>query len=116
VDECKPLVHGGGQRAGRGGGGASRVAAIRLHPHGKAVRVTIFHPISIWEIDMGDRFGIRYIDMVVYHIDMDILDVDMESGLMMWDMLSLLKAVQVGGPRLISGILRLISAVEAQIR
>jgi hypothetical protein len=53
---------------------------------------------SIWEIDIGDRygrsdineistglsiwnmvyrFGIRYIDMVIYRIDMVILDIDM---------------------------------------
>ena len=62
---------------------------------------------SIWEIDMGDRYGrsdinkisigiskrdigyrygIRYIDMVIYHIDMVILDIDMEYGLMIWEM------------------------------
>jgi hypothetical protein len=29
MNKCKPL----------GGGGASRVAAVRLHPHGKAVQV-----------------------------------------------------------------------------
>jgi len=70
-------------------------------------RVTRYDPISIWEIDMGDRygrsdineisiriskwdmgyrFGIRYIDMVIYHIDMVILDIDMGYGLMIWEM------------------------------
>jgi hypothetical protein len=62
---------------------------------------------SIWEIDMGDRYGrsdineisieisiwdmcnrygIWYIDMVIHHIDMVILDIDMEYGLMIWEM------------------------------
>jgi hypothetical protein len=70
-------------------------------------RVTRYDPISIWQIDMGDRYGrsdingisigismwdmgyrfwIRYIDMVVYHIDMVILDIDMGYGLMIWKM------------------------------
>ena len=40
--------------------------------------------ISIW--DMGYRFGIQYIDMVIYHIDMFILDIDMGYGLMIWEM------------------------------
>ena len=31
--------------------------------------------ISIW--DMGYRFGIWCVDMVIYHIDMVILDIDM---------------------------------------
>jgi len=39
---------------------------------------------SIWDIDMGD--GIWCIDIVVYHIDMVILDVDMGYGLMIWEM------------------------------
>ena len=39
--------------------------------------------ISIW--DMGYRFGIRYIIMVIYHIDMVILDIDMGHGLMIWE-------------------------------
>jgi hypothetical protein len=38
--------------------------------------------ISLW--DMGYQFGIRYIDMVIYHIDMVILDMDMGYGLMIW--------------------------------
>jgi len=70
-------------------------------------RVTRYDPISIWQIDMGDRigrsdtneisigisiwdmgyrFGIPYIDMVIYHIDMVILDIDMAHGLMIWEM------------------------------
>jgi len=40
--------------------------------------------VSIW--DMGYRFGLRYSDMVIYHIDMVILDIDMGYGLMMWEM------------------------------
>jgi hypothetical protein len=39
--------------------------------------------ISIW--DMCYRSGIRYIDMVIYHIDSVILDIDMGSGLMIWE-------------------------------
>ena len=60
--------------------------------------MTRYDPISIWGVDMGDlygrsdineisigisiwsmvcRFGIRYIDMVIYHIDIVILDIDM---------------------------------------
>jgi hypothetical protein len=67
----------------------------------------IYDPISIREIDMGDRhgrsdideisiristwnvcyrYGIRYIDMVIYHIDTVILDIDTEYGLMIWEM------------------------------
>ena len=70
-------------------------------------RVTRYDPISIWEIDMGDRYGrsdihdisigieiwdmcyrygIWYIDMVIYHIDMVILYFDMGYGLMTWEM------------------------------
>jgi hypothetical protein len=69
--------------------------------------VTRYDPISIWEIDMGDRYGrsnineisiglsiwnmlYRYgtwdIDMVIYHIDMVILDIDMGYGLVIWEM------------------------------
>jgi len=40
--------------------------------------------ISIW--DTGYRFGIRYVDMFIYHIDMVILDIDMGYGLMKWEM------------------------------
>ena len=40
--------------------------------------------ISIW--DMCCRFGIRCIDMVIYHNVMVILDVDMGYGLMIWEM------------------------------
>jgi hypothetical protein len=39
---------------------------------------------SIW--DMGYRSMIRYVDMVIYHIVMVILDIDMEYGLMIWEM------------------------------
>jgi len=35
---------------------------------------------------MGYRYGIRYIDMVIYHIDMVILDIDLGHGLMIWEM------------------------------
>jgi hypothetical protein len=40
--------------------------------------------LSIW--NMGYRFGIRYIDMVIYHIGMVILDIDRGYGLMIWEM------------------------------
>jgi len=40
--------------------------------------------LSIW--DMGYRYGIWYIDMVIFHIDMAILDVDRRHGLMIWEM------------------------------
>jgi len=35
---------------------------------------------------MGYRYGIRYIDMVIYHIHMVILDIDMGYGLMIWEL------------------------------
>ena len=34
--------------------------------------------ISIW--NMGYRYGIWWIDMVIYHIDMVILDIDVGYG------------------------------------
>ena len=40
--------------------------------------------ISIWV--MGYRYGSRCIDMVMYHDDMVILDIDMGYGLMIWEM------------------------------
>jgi len=40
--------------------------------------------VSIW--NMGYRYGIRCIDMVIDHIDMVILDIDMGYGLMIWEM------------------------------
>ena len=40
--------------------------------------------LSIW--DMGYRYGIWYVDMVIYHIDMVIRDIDMGYGLMIWEM------------------------------
>ena len=43
-----------------------------------------FNEISIW--DMGYRFGIRYIVMLMYHIDMAVLDIDVGYGLMIWEM------------------------------
>jgi hypothetical protein len=70
-------------------------------------RVTRYDPVSLWEIDVGDRYGrpdingisirtsicimgyrywIWYIDMVIYHIDMFILDIDMRYCLMIWEM------------------------------
>jgi len=68
-------------------------------------RVTSYDLRSIWKIDMGDRYGrsdtnriskgisiwdmryrsrLRYVDMVIYHIDMVILDSDMGYGLI-WE-------------------------------
>ena len=51
---------------------------------------------SIREIDMGHRtsmryryeyrYGIQFIDMVIYHIDTVILETDMGYGLMIWEM------------------------------
>jgi hypothetical protein len=38
--------------------------------------------ISIW--DMGYRYGIGYIDVIIYHIDTVILHIDMGYGLMAW--------------------------------
>jgi len=35
---------------------------------------------------MEYRFGIGYIDVVIYHIDMVILDIDIGYGLMIWEM------------------------------
>ena len=40
--------------------------------------------ISIW--DVGYRYRIWYIDRVIYHIVMVILDIDMGYGLMIWEM------------------------------
>jgi len=40
--------------------------------------------ISIW--DMGYRYGIWIIDMVIHHIGMVIQDIDMGYGLMIWEM------------------------------
>jgi hypothetical protein len=40
-------------------------------------------------IDMGYGISIRdtvYVDMVIHHIDMFILDIDMGYGLMIWEM------------------------------
>jgi len=31
------------------------------------------------------RYGTRFIDMVIHHIDMVILDIDMGYGLMIWE-------------------------------
>jgi hypothetical protein len=44
-------------------------------------RVTRYDVISIWEMVMGNRT-----DMVTYHIDVVILDIDMGYGLMIWEM------------------------------
>jgi len=35
---------------------------------------------------MSSRYGLWYIDMVINHIDMVILDIDMGYGLMIWEM------------------------------
>jgi len=35
---------------------------------------------------MGYRFGIRFVDMDIYHIDMVIPDIDMGYGIMTWEM------------------------------
>jgi len=40
--------------------------------------------ISIW--DMGYRYGILVIDIVIHHIDKIILDIDFGYGLMIWEM------------------------------
>jgi len=42
--------------------------------------------IGISKLDMCYRFGVWYIDMVICHIDMVILDIDVGYGLMMWEM------------------------------
>jgi len=66
-------------------GGAQRVASPHVDPRCRA-RVTRYDPILIWEMDMGDRHGIWFIAMVVYHFDIVILDIDMGYGLMIWEM------------------------------
>ena len=43
--------------------------------YGRSDIIEISIGISIW--DMGYRFGIQCIDVVIYHIDMVILDIDM---------------------------------------
>jgi len=43
-------------------------------------RVTRYDRTSIW--NMGYRYVMWYIDMVIYHIDTVILDIDMGYGLM----------------------------------
>jgi len=67
-----------------------------------------YDPLSIWDIDMGDRYGrsdvndisimlsiwnmvyrygIWFVDMVInHHIDMVFLNIDMGYGLMIWGM------------------------------
>ena len=69
--------------------------------------------ISIWH--MGYRYGIRYIDAVIYHIDMVILDIDKGCGLMIWEMTVLIwvrcgischSALHPGGQRNGRGVLR----------
>jgi hypothetical protein len=35
---------------------------------------------------MGYRFGKRYTDLAIHHIDMVILEIDMGYGLMIWEM------------------------------
>jgi len=71
-------------------------------------RVTRYDPISIREIDMGDRCGrsdmneisiglsvgnmgyrcgLQYVDMVIHHIDMVILGIDIGHVLMIWEMI-----------------------------
>jgi len=40
--------------------------------------------VSIW--NMRYRYGIWYIDIVIYHMDVVILDLDMGNGLMIWEM------------------------------
>ena len=40
--------------------------------------------LSVW--NMVYRCGIWHIDMVNYHIDKDILDIDVGYGLMIWEM------------------------------
>jgi hypothetical protein len=42
--------------------------------------------------NMGHPCGIWYIDMVMYHINMVILDIDMGYGLMMWKMTVLIQS------------------------
>jgi hypothetical protein len=51
---------------------------------GRSVIDEISIGISIW--DMGYRYGIRGVDIVIYHIDIVILDIDMGYGLMIWVM------------------------------
>ena len=79
--------------------------SIRRECEPVEARVTRHDLTSVREIDMGDRYGrsdinetsmglsiwdvcyrYRYIDMVIYHIDTVILDIDMGYGLMIWDM------------------------------
>jgi len=36
--------------------------------------------------DMVYRYGIRYVDMVIYRIDMVIQDIETGYGLMIWEM------------------------------
>ena len=65
-----------------------------------APRVTRYDPMSIWEIDMGDRcgrsesngisIGLSILKMGyrygIWYIDMVILDINMGYGLMIWEM------------------------------
>jgi len=44
---------------------------------------------------MGHRYGIWYIDTIIYHIDMVILDIDMGYGLMIWEMTVLIRSSSV---------------------
>ena len=81
---------------------------IIIPGNGRAKRVTkydritmsdIGYPYRIWDIghqwdisiwmsirDMGQQYGIWYIDMVIHHIDMVILTIDMGYGTSIWEM------------------------------
>jgi hypothetical protein len=36
--------------------------------------------------NIGCGYGIWYVDLVIYHIDMVILDIDVGYGIMIWEM------------------------------
>jgi len=54
----------------------------------RPTRVTRYDPISIWEIDVGYRYGRSDINEISIgtHIDMVILNIAMGYGLMIWEM------------------------------
>ena len=50
---------------------------------------------------MGYRYGIWYVDMVMCHINMVILDIDMGYGLILWEMTASIRSSSIS--KMISG-------------
>ena len=52
------------------------------------IGISDINGMSIWVLIwyMGYRYGMWYIDTVIHHIDMVILDIDMGYGILIWEM------------------------------